>query len=312
MEKRTTLKVPGILISLGAIGNVSKVNDRIVVKTPRIGGTRDEYRREKFASEIENYDFLEAQPSLCPDIARSFLRIPNANFLALCSGGNLFVRLQQHQLRKPDGPSGRLVEIRAREPIELVEQWIMELSSAVAWLESLTYAHTDLRPENLIFDSDDHLKLTDFDSMEKIGTRASGCAPPWARCLGPEAGSQRGSFGDNGARYESFAIGSVLYFMTRGHEPYDDATFGPQIGAAKGRLLQLMLFPSLGTDALDNIIRKCWHSDYQQLEDLAKESKCLPGYSTRPRATLLNPDIYKQTQEECRQLVANGFLKVNQ
>ena len=54
----------------------------------------------------------------------------------------------------------------------------MELSSAVAWLESHGYAHTDIRPENLILDSDDHLNLTDFDNMEKIGTRACGCAPP--------------------------------------------------------------------------------------------------------------------------------------
>ncbi|CAG8976281.1 hypothetical protein HYALB_00011766 [Hymenoscyphus albidus] len=235
---------------------------------------------------------------------------PKRQFFSFMQRGNLFARLQQHQLREPDRPSGRLVKIVAKEPTELVEQWIMELSSAVAWFESLGYAHTDIRPENIIFDSDDHLRLTDFDNVEKIGTRASGCAPPWARCLGSEAGDGRGSFGENGARYESFTIGSLLYLMTRGHEPYDDAIFGPQVGEAKGRLLQLMLFPLLGTDALDNIIRKCWYGNYQRLEDLAEESKCLPGGSTRPRATPLDPELYKQTQEECRQLVASGFLKM--
>ena len=95
-----------------------------------------------------------------------------------------------------------------------------------------------------------------------MGREPAAARRPWARCLGPEAGDQRGSFGNNGARYESFAIGSVLYFMTRGHEPFDDGAFGPQVGAAKVELFQLMLFPSLGTDALDNIIWKCWHGEY--------------------------------------------------
>jgi hypothetical protein len=97
--------------------------------------------------------------------------------------------------------------------------------------------------------------------------------------------------------------------MTRGHEPYDDGVLGPQVGAAQVALLQLMLYPSLGTDPLDNIIRKCWHGDYQLLEDLAKESKRLAGCSIRPRATSLDPEIYKQAQEECRQLVSSGFLE---
>lgn len=153
---------------------MSKVNDRIVVKTLRTDGTRDDYRCEKFKAEIRNYDFLEAQDLHCPDISRSFLRVPDANFMAFCSGGNLYARLRQHQVREPDNPSGRLVKVKAKESIQLVEQWITELSNAVAWLESLGYAHTDIRPENLVLDSDDHLKLTDFDCMEKIGTKSSG------------------------------------------------------------------------------------------------------------------------------------------
>lgn len=305
-RKRTVVKVPGTLISLGAIGYVSKVNDRIVVKTLR--NDTDKYICKQFLAEIKNYDLLESQHLLCPDISRSFLRVPNANFMALCSGGNLFMRLQEHQLRDPDEPSGRLVKTRAKESTQLVDQWIMELSNASAWLESLDYAHTDIRPANLILDGDDHLKLTDFDSMEKIGTRALGCSPPWARCLGTEAGDLCGTFGDNGARYESFAIGSVLYYLTRGHEPYDDGAFGPEVGGAQVKLLQRMLFPSLGTDDLDNIIRKCWHGQYHQLQNLANECKVLPGCSSRPRATLLDPEVYKRTQEECRKLLASGFL----
>lgn len=134
--------------------------------------------------------------------------------------------------------------------------------------------------------------------------------PPWARCLGPEAGDQCGKFGDSGARSESFAVGSVLYFITRGHEPYDDGEFGPQVGSAQVSLLQFMLFPSLDNTPLDIIIQKCWYGEYNLLEDLAKDSKQFAGRSTRPRATALDPILYKHIQNECQQLVDAGFLEL--
>lgn len=97
--------------------------------------------------------------------------------------------------------------------------------------------------------------------------------------------------------------------MTRDHEPYDDEEFGPQVGDAQRSLLQLMLFPLLGADALDSIIRKCWHGDCKQIRDLVEECKILSGCSIRRRATPLDSEIFNQTQEECRQLVASGFLE---
>lgn len=178
----TTLKAPTGLISLGAIGYVAKVNDRIAVKTLR---RDDKITRKQFAVELGIYDFLEAQTPICPDISRSFLRLPTANFLALCSGGSLFTRLHQHQSRNSD--TDRLLKVNTTEPTELIELWIMELSSAVAWLESFGYAHTDIRPENLILDSDDHLKLTDFDTMVEIGTKFLGGPPAMGTLLRPRS-----------------------------------------------------------------------------------------------------------------------------
>lgn len=96
----------------------------------------------------------------------------------------------------------------------------MELSNVAACLGSLEYVHTDLRRPNLLLDVHDHLKLTDYNYVQEIGTLAEGSAAPWARVLGPEAGEECGPFGMNGARYEQFPIGSILYLVTRGYEPY--------------------------------------------------------------------------------------------
>ncbi|KAL4769065.1 hypothetical protein BDW60DRAFT_219232 [Aspergillus nidulans var. acristatus] len=95
----------------------------------------------------------------------------------------------------------------------------MELCSAAAWLESLGCVDGDIRPRTLLLDAEDHLKPTDFDGVASIGEPYVGAAFPWARLLGPEAGSEDGTFGMRGARTEQFAIGSVIYTMTRGFEP---------------------------------------------------------------------------------------------
>lgn len=102
----------------------------------------------------------------------------------------------------------------------------------------------------------------------------------------------------------------MLYFITRGHEPYDDGEFGPQVGSAQVSLLQFMLFPSLDNTPFDIIIQKCWYGEYNLLEDLAKDSKQFAGRSTRPRATALDPILYKHIQNECQQLVDAGFLEL--
>jgi serine/threonine protein kinase len=54
----------------------------------------------------------------------------------------------------------------------------MELTSAVAWLETLGLVHGNLRPPNILLDNKDHLKLADFDCVDKIRSASKGNAPP--------------------------------------------------------------------------------------------------------------------------------------
>ncbi|KAL2868915.1 uncharacterized protein BJX67DRAFT_379850 [Aspergillus lucknowensis] len=178
----------------------------------------------------------------------------------------------------------------------------MELCSAVAWLESLGHVHGDIRPPNLLLDAEDHLKLTDFDSVALIGEPYAGTAPPWARLLGCEAGSDNGTFGMCGAKAEQFAIGSIIYFMTRGYEPYEHETLaegGPEIV----KRLQKMVFPKLDGGDLDRIIEKCWNGSFSSLCVLLEEVKLLGGAIQLPRATSLNREHCDKIQKECVHLI---------
>lgn len=282
-------------LSVGAVGWVYRINERIALKYPK--DTND----SAFSREVKVFDMLEKH-DICPDIVRSFLRVPDGIFLEYLSGGSLDQRLQNSKTRT-SGVTG--IQASKTESTALVERWTMELCSAAAWLESFGCVHGDLRPPNLLLDAEDHLKLTDFDGVVSIGAPYAGAPPPWARLLGPEAGSENGTFGVCGARTEQFAIGSIIYTMTRGYEPYEDLT---EDGTEVVERLQKMEFPELGGASLDQIIESCWRGGFASLYDLLKKAKLLNGAMQLPRATSLAREDYDRIREECLLLMQHGLL----
>ena len=285
------------LLSGGAVGWVYKINDHIAVKY-----TTDP-DSEGFRKEVAFFDILEKHEP-CPDIIQSFLRVPQGNFLAFMSCGSLHERLEAHQRRSDDGI--RVEQVTGAVPENLIKQWFTELCNAAAWLEHLGYGHGDIRPPNLLLDSQEHLKLADFDCITPIGTPSEGAAPPWARILGPEAGSEAGTFGLCGPRTEQFAIGSVLYCLTRGHEPFEMEKFDDL--AEQVTLLQRMEFPQLLDDPFDSIIERCWKGQFALLHHLSREAQSLFYGNDQPRQPALTSEYCSSRQSECQHLVDSGLL----
>lgn len=270
-------------ISWGAVGIVFFVSNRVVLKHARTSANR------RIKREHHVFDLLE-EKCWCPNIVRSFLRLPDINFLENMTGGNLEARLRARQVRD----AHKFLSVRSLEPTHLVSRWIVELARAAAWLESLGLAHGDIRPSNLLLDSADHLKLADFDCSAEVGQQElEAGAPPYARVQGPEAGEQRGTFGLLGPRTEQFAIGSVFYFLTRGFEPYEDTLFtGPEIVD----LLQNKQFPLTETnDTRDDVIKKCWHGDFVSIQQLAIEVEPLGSIGSY----YSKEDSFYEIRQEC-------------
>lgn len=143
-------------------------NQRLVLKYPTHSDS------EGFKKELAFFELLEKNETY-RDIIQSFLRVPEGNFLAFMSCGSLHERLQAHQRQTDDG---RIEEVISIEPEHLIKRWLMELCNAAAWIESLGYVHGDIWPPNLLLDSQEHLKLTDFDCVAPIGTPSEGTGPP--------------------------------------------------------------------------------------------------------------------------------------
>ena len=186
----------------GHVGIVYDLTDHIVVKRRSL---HDE--EEAFLNEIRIFDMLESRPQ-CPNLVRSFYGTSSANFLEPV-GDSLEKRLQRHQKRDPK--TRQVIGLRYKEPRHLIVGWMIQLTNAVATLETLELVHADLRPPNILLDSEDRLKVIEFDGSTTIGTPITGTQPPYARVLGAEGGADRGSFGTYGPRTDQFALGGVEY-----------------------------------------------------------------------------------------------------
>ncbi|KAL9123565.1 MAG: hypothetical protein Q9217_007013 [Psora testacea] len=289
----TTLGEP-TLLNFGSVGVVYQLTNDIAVKRAFADdneGIHNEYRI---------YDMLDSMP-YCPNLVRSYYRIPSANFLQYLSGGTVDQRLRQHQVRDPS--SDRVIGVKKCEPQSLIRRWMAELADAIAWLESLGYVHGDIRPPNLLLDGNDHLKVIDFDNTTKAGSVFDGCQPPYARVLGDEAAENRGTFGCHGPRTEQFAIGSVFYYMTRGYEPYDNEWFGEDHGKMVVSLLQEKKFPKVKENDIDTIIHKCWHGEYGMVRSLKLEVIRLRRDIQLSMAKAMPKEEYEARRQECRKLV---------
>ncbi|KAL9103188.1 MAG: hypothetical protein Q9163_001754 [Psora crenata] len=290
------------VLAFGNLGWIYIIDEKTILKVP------DTPADENFSKELDAYDIIERLDP-CPNIAQSFLRVPEGIFMPRYEGGSLEQRLSAQQVRSKPGICGQVVQVIKHEPITLVERWISELSDAVAWLEALGYVHGDLAPRNLVLDRDDHLKLVDFEHLAEIGTVSDGNQCPYARVLGPEAGSQKGSYGVYSARTEQFAIGSIAYLVTRGYEPYENESFGPDHGPVVVERFQLRQFPALRDGNIDKIIRRCWWGEYVRVKELAQEAKLLIGARELPRATALDSRYCLARRNDCQRLVDQGLLR---
>lgn len=258
-------------------------------------------RLDEFQVENETYDLIErSNPPPC--FVLSFLRLPGINFMQMMAE-SLDARLMRNQRR--DFKKRICLEVLRLEPTPKIEQWAVELAGALAWLESLGLVQGDLCPTNLLLDNDDHLKLADFDSAAKMGTRNPGLAPPWARLLGKEGGNLRGGFGLYGAKSEQFAFGSILYNLTRGVEPYEDK--GPEAV----RLFQNMVFPELSDSRLDILTLRCWRGDFATLADLAKDVALLDGATRAATVTVTDDEYVSKMKETCQQLLQDKFTDLD-
>lgn len=119
-----------------------------------------------------------------------------------CNGGELFYHLKT---------SGRFAEPRAR-------LYAAEITSALDHLHSRCIVYRDLKPENVLLDSEGHVRLTDFglakDEMALTDKTHTFCGTP--DYLAPEIIKGCG----HGRGVDWWSLGTMIYEMLGGLPPY--------------------------------------------------------------------------------------------
>lgn len=152
----------------GATGILFSVSDKIVVKTVwRFDNINESYLQQQTDSlvglqkESDIYDILAEPKNWHPNIVLSFLHGPEYLFLERLLG-----TLYDHMNQKL--PTPEITQCR----------WIYQITNAVAWLEQLQIAHSDLRPPNILLDHNGNAKLCDFDNACNYGQHIEGAHWP--------------------------------------------------------------------------------------------------------------------------------------
>lgn len=180
---------------------------------------------------------------------------------------------------------------------------------APAWLEQLGLAHCDIRPANILLSDARDIKLADFDRACKIGDTVPSLTEPFARLLGDEGGLDCGTYGTTDCRTEQFAMGLVIYALTRGHDPYEDKWCGPDHGPICQGKLQDIEFPVLGKDKYDSIIKKYWYGRYESIALLSEYMAGLGQYSCEVIEQQASASDVRSRKHECEMLVQSGVLE---
>ena len=296
--------MPYSVLRRGAIGVVYRVSPCIVLKRPTIDG------QKHFLKENRIYEILDEHPP-CAELVRSYLRTDEANFLEYMTQLSLSERLQHNAIYEKE--SGRVLEVSYLEPYSLRTQWMSALAKGTAWLESLGYAHGDLRPENVLLNAQSHLKIADFDCTDIIGSHFEACIPPYGRILGSEAGPDKGTAGTLGPRTEQFALGSLFYYINYGMEAYDDQNLGEDHkrwdhGPILVARLQQKIFPKLSRDPeIDCIIHDCWHGKFVSISKLSQTIAKRFELSLEESGAMSETD-FASKRNECLRHLNEGIL----
>ncbi|MCJ1309564.1 hypothetical protein MMC25_003224 [Agyrium rufum] len=222
---KTTFR--GDFIAVGSAGMVLEISDEFIVKVKLdfMNPLQDHLEmikdsKESMKRESDIWDVLTKREHWHVYIVLSFLHGPDCNFLQRAQN-TLYNRINQ------SAPVTR----------RTVFDWMKELISATAWLESLQLAHGDLHPVNILLTSSGHVQLCDFGCTISYGDRIQAATTPFYRLY------EDGSFGIAGAHTEQYALGSCLYFIETQMEPPD----GDEVFSV-----------ALDSTVSGSVIRSCW------------------------------------------------------
>ena len=197
------------------------------------------------AIEAQIYEKLGVRPRLVQ--LRRWNPIDYTLTLEYMPGGNLRDYVENH---------------RGTISLAQKQRWIIEAAECIELLHSHGVIHCDVGPHNFLLDVDLSLKICDFAGSSIDGSCAS--VAPGVRYRIP--GLSRIHYQPATVKEDLFALGSTIYFIATGYEPYSKLTDDDEVK----RLYDEGVFPKLVGIPFADIIALCWRQKIESAEVIIK------------------------------------------
>ncbi|KAF1921460.1 kinase-like domain-containing protein [Ampelomyces quisqualis] len=238
-------------ISRGSAGQVFAINENVVFKCPTIFENPVRAQAEEMKESIKK---LENEKAICQILMKRWH--PNIVCGLLCIPEGIFLHRQEMTLETCIERS-QISAISASTQ----ERWIQQITSALAWIEHLGYAHGDLRPANIFLGSMEEVRLGDFDATVKRGEQLVVASEPFCKMDEDFEPPLAGPLS------EQFSLASCIYTIRFGHKPFHDIEAPIRV-----RRLIMNQFPSTAADPIfGELTQACWHGGYISIEAVYHE-----------------------------------------
>ncbi|KAI1936451.1 hypothetical protein LOZ12_005456 [Ophidiomyces ophidiicola] len=295
-------------VGFGSRGTIYHVSPGIVVKASHPSANDVSSEEEPpFIQEAKFYNRLNEQDDRCQHIIECFIALPDFLFLSYYSNDSLHRRFfnRQERGKTPSGFWGHLIRVTEYEDPALIARWIQQLTAAIGYVEKLGFCHNDIHPRNCLLDKNLNLKLIDFDRATPPGPLLEGSFAPWARKL--IAGPLQNTYGLCSSQTEQFSVGTFLYYMVYGREPYEDINLLDKDPSEMSRRFSHLEFPELNRNEIfDFIISCCWHNTYPNMELAAQDIQSRTSeIALKPTYESIN---HIKGKRKCESLIREGLL----
>ncbi|ATY65979.1 kinase-like domain [Cordyceps militaris] len=239
----------GKQISCGATAHVELLPSGHVIKYPKsnpYNPTEEDNHRRDMRTEAEIYQRIGE----CPYVPKLIDWDPESCCLTLenFEKGNLAVYLTSS----------------ASISSEIRRQWTLQAASAVSALHMADVIHCDVAPRNFLLNGSLNLYIADFAGSSVAGspnTIAAGARfqpPGWSWHLPAKAAD------------DIFALGSVMYFIMVGEEPYAEL-----LEADVEKLFREGKFPQVSHLVCGAVIQGCWDGSLETAQEVVNSLTAL-------------------------------------
>lgn len=242
------------LVARGAGGQVFIIGQHVVFKCPTnfdnpAPDQADEIAESagRIANEKSMHRLLMEHPH--PNIVRCILCVPEGFFMERMET-TIQARIDHQSTRNAPSTHAKT-------------RWIVQIASALSWLEELGRVHGDLRPSNILLTGDDNVRLADFDASVKIGEQLLVASEPFCKL------DKQFKPPNAGPISEQYALASCIYTIRFGHIPLSELDAPDRV-----RSFINNKYPSTDEDEeFGCVMLDCWNGQYDSMSAVHNEVK---------------------------------------